>query len=140
VYQRRGDGVSVKERNIHLDNRFVVPYNKWLLRKYYAHINIEICNSVSAVKYLYKYVYKGYNKAIVAFQQNNLATYVSGVVMPIDKVSQLRMLGMFLQLKHAGEFTISHYMDNIQTQFDYQFILKINNILILKILIVFLNW
>jgi hypothetical protein len=71
VYQRRGDGVSVKERNIHLDNRFVVPYNKWLLRKYYAHINIEICNSVSAVKYLYKYVYKGHDKAIVAFQQNN---------------------------------------------------------------------
>ncbi len=26
--------------------------------KYHAHINVEICSSISAVEYLYKYVYK----------------------------------------------------------------------------------
>ena len=44
-----------------------VPYNPSLLLKYNAHINVEICSTVSAVKYLYKYVYKGHDRAIVEF-------------------------------------------------------------------------
>lgn len=46
-------------------NRDVVPYNAYLLAKYNCHINVETCTSVRAVKYLYKYVYKGYDKANV---------------------------------------------------------------------------
>ena len=38
------------------------------LLKYNAHINVEICSTVSAVKYLYKYVYKGHGRAIIGFQ------------------------------------------------------------------------
>ena len=30
-----------------------------LVKKYNAHINVEIATSISSVKYLYKYVYKG---------------------------------------------------------------------------------
>jgi hypothetical protein len=33
-YRRRCDGRSFKVRNIALDNRWVVPYNKYLLKKY----------------------------------------------------------------------------------------------------------
>ena len=36
--------------------------------KYNAHINVEICSTVSAVKYLNKYVYKGHDRAIIGFQ------------------------------------------------------------------------
>ena len=32
-----------------------------------AQINVDICSAVSAVKYLYKYVYKGHDRAIVEF-------------------------------------------------------------------------
>ena len=53
----------------YFDDTWVVPYNPYLLYKYNAHINLEICNSVSAVKYLYKYVYKGHDKASVALVQ-----------------------------------------------------------------------
>ena len=42
-----------------IDNRHVVPYNAGLLLKYDCHINVEICTSVSSVKYIYKYIYKG---------------------------------------------------------------------------------
>uniref|UniRef100_A0A453T3F5 ATP-dependent DNA helicase n=1 Tax=Aegilops tauschii subsp. strangulata TaxID=200361 RepID=A0A453T3F5_AEGTS len=46
-----------------LDNRWVVPYNPYLLRMFNCHINIEVCSSIKAVKYLYKYIYKGHDKA-----------------------------------------------------------------------------
>ena len=54
-----------------IDNRWVVPYNEWLLRKYKAHVtvNVEICASVKGIKYLYKYVTKGVDRARVAFRE-----------------------------------------------------------------------
>ncbi|XP_003742376.2 uncharacterized protein LOC100901161 [Galendromus occidentalis] len=41
----------------------IVPYNPYLLLKYSAHNNEEICGWISAVKYLYKYVHKGPDRA-----------------------------------------------------------------------------
>jgi hypothetical protein len=35
---------------------------------YQCHINVEVCNYITAVKYLYKYVYKGHNHALVVVQ------------------------------------------------------------------------
>jgi hypothetical protein len=57
-----------RRRNTNPDNSRVVAYNPYLLLKYNAHINIEACTSVSSVKYLYKYVYKGPDKADVEVQ------------------------------------------------------------------------
>ncbi|XP_050919085.1 uncharacterized protein LOC127136587 [Lathyrus oleraceus] len=58
-YMRRfGDPIYLN-RNKSVDNRWVVPYNPWLLLKYDFHINVEICSSIKSIKYLYKYVYKG---------------------------------------------------------------------------------
>ena len=41
------------------DNRWVVPYNPYLLQKFESHINVEVCAIVQAVKYMHKYIYKG---------------------------------------------------------------------------------
>ena len=57
-YRRRNDEQYIV-KNVHLDNRYVVPYNPYLSIKYNAHINVEICSSIKCCKYLYKYVYKG---------------------------------------------------------------------------------
>ena len=46
-----------------MDNSWVVPYNRFLLLKYNAHINVELCSTVKSVKYLYKYTYTGYDYA-----------------------------------------------------------------------------
>ncbi|KAF3643172.1 G2/mitotic-specific cyclin S13-7 [Capsicum annuum] len=59
IYRRRNTRSQVKKNNILLDNRFVVPYNRNLIIKFDAHINIELCNYSSSVKYLFKYVNKG---------------------------------------------------------------------------------
>ena len=66
VYQRRNNNRTVQVCGIKLDNRWV-PYNPFLLFKYNAHINVEICSTISSVKYLYKYIYKGHDRAIVEF-------------------------------------------------------------------------
>lgn len=73
VYRRRrrpAVWMKYKSKNISISNRWVVPYNPYLLMKYNAHINVEMCNTITAVKYLYKYIYKGYDRAIV--QLDNL--------------------------------------------------------------------
>ncbi|GBN46953.1 hypothetical protein AVEN_170958-1 [Araneus ventricosus] len=68
IYCRRAtEPVQVGKYSI--DNRWVVPYNLWLLKKFNAHINVEVCASVKSVKYLYKYVYKGHNAASVKIQK-----------------------------------------------------------------------
>jgi len=63
TYRRRDDGRRVKIRRAELDNRWVVPYNPSLLMRYNCHINVEACSSIKAVKYLFKYVYKGRDQA-----------------------------------------------------------------------------
>jgi hypothetical protein len=47
----------------------VVPYNPFLLMRYNCHINVEACSSIKAVKYLFKYIYKGHDKASFAFEK-----------------------------------------------------------------------
>nr|KYP50064.1 hypothetical protein KK1_028219 [Cajanus cajan] len=58
-YRRRFNHPVSVNRNVTIDNRWVVPYNPWLLLKYNYHINVEVCSSIKSIKYLYKYVYKG---------------------------------------------------------------------------------
>lgn len=43
----------------------MVPYNPYLLRRYRTHINVEVCASVQAVKYIHKYIYKGSDRTSV---------------------------------------------------------------------------
>ncbi|KAH7713457.1 hypothetical protein AAVH_19195 [Aphelenchoides avenae] len=45
------------------DNRWIVPYCPALLKKYNCHMNVEIVQGIRAVKYLYKYIFKGFDRA-----------------------------------------------------------------------------
>ena len=45
----------------------------YLQAKFEAHINVEICASISSVKYLYKYLFKGFDAASLIFTSLNSA-------------------------------------------------------------------
>ncbi|KAG5563862.1 hypothetical protein RHGRI_000157 [Rhododendron griersonianum] len=70
IYRRRKDSFTVNKRGTIMDNRWVVPYNPYLLSRYNCHLNVEICSGVKAVKYLYKYIYKGHDKIVVDINHN----------------------------------------------------------------------
>ena len=71
TYRRRNNNRRHQKRGFEFDNRWVVPYNPYLTLKYCCHINVEVCGSVQAVKYLYKYIYKGHDRAMVEVQNIN---------------------------------------------------------------------
>jgi len=84
LYKRRDNGHYVvrqwRGQEIRFDNRFVVPYNPYLSRRYRAHVNVEICATIKAVKYINKYIYKGSDRATLELRDRNqpdeIATYL----------------------------------------------------------------
>ncbi|XP_024963990.1 uncharacterized protein LOC112504284 [Cynara cardunculus var. scolymus] len=65
LYQQRNSGINMNVRGNILDNRWVVLYNSKLLMMFNYHINVEACSSITSVKYVFKYVYKGHDKQVV---------------------------------------------------------------------------
>ena len=86
IYRRRNNGHFITTKSgVQLDNRWVIPHNIGLITKYNAHINVEICNSILAIKYLYMYVYKGHDRATVTLSQAN-NNQEPDEVEPIDEI------------------------------------------------------
>ncbi|XP_058775845.1 uncharacterized protein LOC131650132 [Vicia villosa] len=86
VYRRRENGHTIVKNGIEIDNRFVVPYIAKLFLKYIARINMEWCNQSTSVKYLYKYINKGYDRIIVAIIMNQDGTALQHDI--IDEIKQ----------------------------------------------------
>ena len=59
LYRRRNDA------NKWADNRFVVPYNPYLLLLFNYHVNVEVCSTILSIKYLFKYCYKSHDCALI---------------------------------------------------------------------------
>jgi Helitron helicase-like domain at N-terminus len=54
-------------RGKQVNNQWVVCHSKYLIWRYYCHINVESIASVKAIKYIYKYVYKGHDCTTMQF-------------------------------------------------------------------------
>ncbi|XP_058749869.1 uncharacterized protein LOC131622866 [Vicia villosa] len=80
LYRRRSKTHVIEKNGITLDNRHVVPYNKRFLLKYNAHINMEWCNQSTSIKYLFKYISKGYDRITASVSTNNNE--------PVDEIKQ----------------------------------------------------
>jgi hypothetical protein len=65
LYQRWEDGRKEMVRKHEMDNRWVVPYNPYPLQYFNCHINVEACGNIKVIKYLFKYIYKGHDRACI---------------------------------------------------------------------------
>ncbi len=65
----------------------MVLHNVYLLTKYDAHINVEVCNNIRAIKYLFKYVYKGHDRATVEISHHN-DNATEGNVVEVDEIKK----------------------------------------------------
>ncbi|SCV74953.1 BQ2448_7982 [Microbotryum intermedium] len=66
---RRRFRFHVDKAGVRYDDGDVVPYSPYLCAKYDAHINVEICSTIGAIKYMYKYVYKGPDRAAARLEE-----------------------------------------------------------------------
>jgi hypothetical protein len=71
LYRRRNTRYVIEKSRVELDNRLVVPYNPNLLLKYQAHVNMEWCNQSTSIKYLFKYINKGYDRITASIVHEN---------------------------------------------------------------------
>ena len=82
---------QIKKGGVMLDNRFVVPYNRNLLVKYQAHINVEKVNHDGMHKYLFKYVTKGFDCARIGIHTTSSTSASSSeTVNEIDNYLECR--------------------------------------------------
>jgi hypothetical protein len=51
-----------------VDDGSVAPYNRALLWRYATHLNVEVCSTLHAVKYLHKYIHKGGDRSVTALE------------------------------------------------------------------------
>ena len=58
----------------------MVPYSPYLSLRYKVYINVEICGSVKAVKYIHKNIYKGGDRATVILddEHDEIKRYLHG--------------------------------------------------------------
>ncbi|XP_022003838.1 uncharacterized protein LOC110901309 [Helianthus annuus] len=92
VYRRRDSGVYVEKSRVKVDNRFVVPYSKLLLKRYQAHINVEWCNQIGSIKYLFKYINKGPDRTTLRVVDSNNNDDQEPVVDEIEKYYDCRYI------------------------------------------------
>ena len=54
----------------------MVPYDPSLLKEFMCHINVEICSSIKAIKYIIKYINKGKDMAIFLVASDGTETQI----------------------------------------------------------------
>ncbi|KAK9671299.1 hypothetical protein RND81_12G020200 [Saponaria officinalis] len=79
LYRRRATKETVVVRKVKMDNRSAIPYNPYLLAVFDSHMNVEVCSTIKAVKYLYKYVYKGHDRILFNVANGSVTPFLDEI-------------------------------------------------------------
>ena len=82
-YARPNDGrsfpVTVSGKGeINIDNRWIVPYNPFISAKFHCHTNVESVATFRTVKYCFKYIHKGPDRATLQYKRDEIKQYIDG--------------------------------------------------------------
>jgi len=113
-YRRLDNGRFVEKNGIKLDNRSVVPYNPPLLMRYQAHVNTEYCNKTNSIKYLFKYVNKGPDRATLKISNNFAQSEKSTIIDEIKRYYDCRYLSPCEAAWRIFAFDIHHRWPPVQ--------------------------
>ncbi|UYV74787.1 hypothetical protein LAZ67_12000976 [Cordylochernes scorpioides] len=112
--------VKIRGREeVTIDNRWVVPYSPLLSKMFCAHINVENCSSVKAIKYICKYVNKGSDQAIINLRregrgpdpQNEVRMYQCARYIS-SKEAVWRLLSFPLHQRHPAVIHLAVHLEN----------------------------
>ena len=82
LYARPNDGrsfpINVLRTTFNADNSWIIPYNRYLSKKYNCHINVECVATFKTVKYCFKYIHKGPDRATLQYNIDEIKTYIDG--------------------------------------------------------------
>ena len=82
LYARPNDGrsfpIKVLRTTFDADNSWIIPYNRYLSKKYNCHINVECVATFKTVKYCFKYIHKGPDRATLQYNIDEIKTYIDG--------------------------------------------------------------
>ena len=98
--------INTRKGTFEIDNKWVVPYSPFLCLRFDCHINIEICMSPLASKYLFKYVTKGEDRAMVRME-------INGDDQQIDEI------GDYIDLRSVGSSEASWHIFNFNIAKNY---------------------
>jgi hypothetical protein len=110
-YRRRGRFTCQVNGRIITDD-WVVPYNPFLSLKYRAHINIEVASSIKSFKYVYKYVLKSPDVAVLAV--NEIEAFLSGRLLSAAE-AVWRLLGLPLHKEYPTVMRLHLHLPNEHT-------------------------
>ena len=96
--------VKKNNKEITIDNSMIVPYSPFLSLRFNCHINIELCMSPTASKYLFKYATKGVDRAMV---KTEVETDDENVKNEIEEYVDLRSIGSSEACWHIFSFNIA---------------------------------
>lgn len=120
VYRRKSPNIGgnkiilkVRGRMLTIDNKWVVPYSPILCRSFNAHINVEYCHSVKAIKYICKYINKGSDQATISVGKthNEIETYLNGRYISTSE-AVWRILEFHIHERHPTVTHLAVHLEN----------------------------
>ncbi|KAF5349437.1 hypothetical protein D9758_014620 [Tetrapyrgos nigripes] len=77
-YARPDDGHAYEVRGQMVDNRWIVPYSPYLSAKFNCHINVECASNIRSIKYPFKYIHKGGDRATLEVDLDEICRFLDG--------------------------------------------------------------
>ena len=113
IRRKDGDNESVETD---IDNRYIVPYNPYLLMKYDCHICVDLVTANAVIAYIYKYCYKGSDlaKARILYGGDEIEAYKSIRYISSSEATW-RIFGFDMQKRSPNAILLHVHLEGEQT-------------------------
>ncbi|GKA93713.1 ATP-dependent DNA helicase PIF1 [Tanacetum coccineum] len=122
IYRHQENKASFKKGKFTFDNRHMVPHSRYLLLKYQEHINVEWCNKSKAIKYLFKYLNKGPDRATIVIKEN----VQKGDHVTSEKVVAVDEINNYLNCRYLAPCEAVRRLFSFDIDYSYPFVMKLN--------------